>query len=107
MGDLSLTCCVALTDYPPGLDGPAGDHLAGVLSDVATAQVRRVANGCTAAHDDRFTTAGFEDLFYEEILNLDARSDRIPEYRESLVLISALAVAAVQRWDRLHGRAPT
>ncbi|WP_156927155.1 hypothetical protein [Azospirillum halopraeferens] len=103
MADLSLTCTVELVEYPPRWDGPAGDALARVLSDVATERVRQVARGYDAAHDDQHTNAGFEDHLFERMLLLDAaRPEDRAHHRRRWVQIAALAVAGIERLDRLH-----
>lgn len=101
MADLSTAVIVNLIDYPPRLDGAAGTALASVLSEVATEFVRAGTRGYDAHHDDAHTAADLED---EIVARVEAArtASTADDYRRRLVQAASVAVAAVQRWDRVH-----
>lgn len=101
MADLSLSVVVSIVDYPPRLDGPAGDTLAATLSDVATAFVCATAQGYDAHHDDAHSAADLEDHVIACLERAKAEPTDVG-YRLRLVQSAAITVAAIQRWDRLH-----
>jgi len=89
---------------PPELDGPAGDHLAAVLTGVARERVRQDARWGGPTHDDSHSVGEWGNLI---VRLLDAaegawRDDDRAEYRRVMEEIAASAVAAIQSFDRLH-----
>lgn len=107
MADLPVIA--ELVQYPPAYDGPEGDALADVLSEVASSVwVREQAHGGPAAVDRRPPAIWEGDI--RGLLHFAARVSSgdvaDPVWRERMVGIAALAVTAVSSWDRLHATQP-
>lgn len=75
-----------------------------VLADVASERGRQIKLGYDAAHDDAHSLAELEEQFLTQLHK--ARSGTgTSAFRESLVQAAAVAVAAVQSFDRRRRRA--
>lgn len=90
---------VELVQYPAVYDGPAGHALARVLSDIASRRVHQIGRGYDHAHDDAHDADDME-AHIRSYLQLAARASTDADYRDRLIDVAALAVAAVERWDR-------
>lgn len=90
-------------DYPADL--PEGDieHLMQVLCEVADERYHQDKRWGGPAHDDTHTPYEWEGLLHERIYHLtDCVGEAQVRYRRALVESAAIAVAALQAWDRAH-----
>lgn len=101
MADLPVIA--ELTQYPPAYDGPLGDQLADVLSEVASERWRQDQQWGGPAHDDRHTPMDWDRCIRRQ-LNAMLRELANGGHRGRLVNIAALSVAAIQSMDRLAAR---
>ncbi|SMH62866.1 hypothetical protein [Azospirillum agricola] len=90
---------VELVQYPPVFDGPAGHALAHVLSDVASRRVHQIERGYDHAHDDAHNAEDMEGHIHAQLHRL-SRAETDAAYRDRLLDVAALTVAAIERWDR-------
>lgn len=74
-----------------------------VLSEVADERYRQDKKWGGSAHDDQHRAEDFE-RFIRAQLTKDIRETSDSGYRKRLINVAALAVAAVQKWDRQNTR---
>ncbi|HYH17603.1 MAG TPA: hypothetical protein VD995_03195 [Azospirillum sp.] len=102
----ALPVIAELVHYPDAYDGPHGDALADVLSEVGSERWRQDLQWGGTSHDDAHIPADWYSFLYAQVDRLvDCTANAQPDFRHRLINIAALAVAAAQAWDRRH--APT
>jgi len=89
--------------WPPGQSEEETEDLLTVLQEIATERWRQDCHWGGPAHDDTHTPYEWERLLHERVYHLtDCVGEAQARYRRALVEIAALAVAAMQAWDRSH-----
>jgi hypothetical protein len=76
------------------------------FAEVAARRVRQDLEWGGPAHDDGNTPADWDEMIFQRAMNLTGAGEPAPDYRDMLIDIAALAIAAIQSWDRLHPAAP-
>ncbi|WP_142851033.1 hypothetical protein [Telmatospirillum sp. J64-1] len=88
-------------DYPSQQSESDTLHLVDVLTDVADERWAQDLQWGGPEHDDQHTSLEWRALIGAHTHDLiDGRGNAAPDYRERLVKIAALAVAAIQSHDR-------
>lgn len=97
---------VEIVETPPDFPEHTATALERVLRDVATERAAQIAAGYDPGHDDAHDAEELEEHIAARLLSA-ARATSVAGYRRRLVQTAALALAAVERWDRRHpGGAP-
>jgi hypothetical protein len=95
------------TNYPNGTDEAADLHLLGVLAQISDERHRQDQEWGGPEHDDHHSPEDWEALLALEADKLSMWDGRYAaDYRDRLIKVAALAVAAAQAWDRCHATAP-
>jgi hypothetical protein len=82
------------------LTDDAVSDLEDVLADVATERGRQMLLGFGPAHDDEHSLPELEAQIQQQLLKAAAMAPTVPGYRERLVQVAAIAVAAIESFDR-------
>jgi len=91
---------IEATEYPAAAPEGAVEDLMRVLGFVADERHAQDIQHGGPSHDDTHTPAVWEDLIREHAYRLTDGDGPNQDYRARLIKIAALAVAAVQSWDR-------
>lgn len=78
-----------------------------VINEVLEERWRQISKGHSEKSDDMNTEVGW--ILFMQVRLIDAASQAISgtiksEYRRRLVQVAAMAIAAVESWDRKHGK---
>lgn len=74
-----------------------------ILADVAEERARQITVWGGSEHDDQHDAGAFEGLIGARLQKAYYSRTRMDgHYRRRLVQIAALAVAAIERWDRAN-----
>ncbi|NYZ12861.1 hypothetical protein HL658_09880 [Azospirillum sp. RWY-5-1] len=87
------------------LPPPLAAALTMVLNEVEEERRRQIAAGYDQANDDAHEADAMVDHIMQRLMRA-ARATTNAEHRRRLIQVAALAVAAVERWDRKHPAAP-
>lgn len=77
-----------------------------IAAEIEYERVCQMAEGWSAAHDDRLTECEWIALLVRHTgVAVNDGAEEAPErFRRQMVRVAALAVAAIEAYDRQHGR---